>query len=186
MAPFVVGIAGLARSGKDTAADILMAYRKDFVRYSFAGPLKEMLATGLSLTDAQLNGAAKNVVDPRYGVTPRYMMQTLGTEWGREIVSPDLWLKLVKNRVAAMACPVVIPDVRFEDEASFVRDNGVLLHIQREGTGGDSHASEAGITPILGKDIVICNNGTISTYISTLHRVFGQSPFPTLPGWGDK
>ena len=33
------------------------------------------------------------------GKTPRYLMQTLGTEWGRMMVDGDLWVELCCVRI---------------------------------------------------------------------------------------
>jgi hypothetical protein len=108
----IIGISGLANSGKDTVADIL-ALRRACAKVSFADPLKRICRDVFQFTDEQLWGpsASRNAPDFRYMVsegyaeayekhketdpelaanyarqgylTPRVALQLLGTEWGR-------------------------------------------------------------------------------------------------------
>jgi len=165
----VIGITGPAGSGKDTAADFLLerlpfGYRK----VSFAGPLKEMVATGLGLSHDQLYGDEKDIVDDVYGITPRRIMQTLGTEWGRNLIHPDVWVKVMESLYSRPGYgELVIPDVRFENEADFVREHGVLIHIVGRFDNGDSvvedHVSESGIN-IDTRDLIIRNDDVIASF----------------------
>ena len=88
----LIGITGPAQCGKDTVADYLIE-RLGYAKASFADPLKKMLEAGLGLNAAQLYGPDKEAIAPRYGCSPRHIMQTLGTEWGRERVHPDIWVR---------------------------------------------------------------------------------------------
>ena len=148
----LIGIAGPARAGKDT----LCSYMLDnldgvWLRSSFADPLKEMLrAIGVDCSDD-----AKAVVNDDYGVTPRHMMQTLGTEWGRHMIDGDIWVKAFA-RLNAGEC-VIVPDVRFENEAELVREHGVLIHLVGRGGIEGNHVSENAIEFKTG-DIVIDNS----------------------------
>lgn len=169
----LIGITGHAQCGKDTAADYLCkisnaAYWKD----SFANPIKGMLGVGLGLDREQLHGYLKDVVDPRFGKTPRQLMQTLGTEWGRELVHPNIWVYAMKSYLEGGVDMIdgrtryIIPDVRFENEANFIRKFGVLIHI----TGRDNnikesdHVSEAGVLFQEG-DIEIRNDGSLNEFL---------------------
>lgn len=154
----IIGIAGLARAGKDTAADYLLKHLDGYAKASFADPIKDMLRVGLGLTEAQLYGDEKDKVDTRYGRTPRHMMQTLGTEWGRNSIHPDTWIRALDSRVDA---PPMIPDVRFRSEADYVRERGVLIHVVGRGGIGGYHMSESGV-PVLHGDILIRNSGTLA------------------------
>lgn len=148
----LIGIAGPARAGKDTLASYLLDnLSDDWSRSSFADPLKDMLrAIGVDCSDDK-----KAVVSDDYGVTPRHMMQTLGTEWGRHMIDGDIWVKAFA-RLNAGKC-VIVPDVRFENEADLVREHGVLIHLTGRGGIEGNHASE---NPIEFKpgDIVIDNS----------------------------
>lgn len=148
----LIGIAGPARAGKDTLASYLLDnLSDDWSRSSFADPLKEMLrAIGVDCSDD-----AKAVVNEDYGVTPRHMMQTLGTEWGRHMIDSDIWVKAFA-RLNAGKC-VIVPDVRFENEAALVREHGVLIHLVGRGGIEGKHVSENAIEFKPG-DIVIDNS----------------------------
>lgn len=139
----LIALTGLAGAGKSTVAKHLVAahgYRVE----KFAGPLKDMLR-GLGLTERHIEGDLKEVPCGLLGgKTPRYAMQTLGTEWGRGLISPSLWADAWSSRAAAGR--VVCDDCRFPNEADAVRRlGGVIIRVVRPGlasTGG--HASEAG------------------------------------------
>jgi len=158
----VIGIAGPARSGKDTAADYLIEQHPQYHKASFADPIKDMLRVGLGLTDEQLYGDQKEIVDERYGCSPRHIMQTLGTEWGRTYICDDLWVRTMRARIEL--APVIIPDIRFENEAAFVREHGVLLHVTgRARTIDSGHQSEWLIEPV-GDDIIVTNDSTLEAF----------------------
>ena len=148
----LIGIAGPARAGKDTLASYMLDNLDGvWSRSSFADPIKEMLrAIGVDCSDD-----AKAVVRDDYGVTPRHMMQTLGTEWGRHMIDGDIWVKAFA-RLNAGKC-VIVPDVRFENEAELVREHGVLIHLVGRGGIEGNHVSENAIEFKPG-DIVIDNS----------------------------
>ncbi len=169
----VVGIAGPARAGKDTAAAHL-AFLLGLETASFADPIRQMLNLGLGLAPGQLLEEEKDKVDPTYLTSPRFMAQTLGTEWGRQMINPDIWViamerHLVQRYEFKRSIPgFVIPDVRFENEAAFVRKQGVLIYIERAQVAAidnPGHVSERGIAR-QPEDIVIQNNGSFDD----LHR----------------
>jgi hypothetical protein len=153
----LVGLTGKAGSGKTTAAQVLVD--AGWHRVKFAGPLKDMLR-GMGLTDRHIEGDLKEVpCDLLGGQTPRYAMQTLGTEWGRGLIHPDLWIMLARQRiVTAMAAGlnVVVDDVRFENEAAVIRDLGGYVVGLERGDGAGGHISEAGVAA----DLVYQNTGT--------------------------
>jgi hypothetical protein len=75
--------------------------------------------------------------------------------------------KLKRFRAAPHQSPKVfmIPDVRFENEADWLRsEGGILIEVSRGSPGEDSHASEAGVPD---KYIThsIVNDGTIDELI---------------------
>lgn len=166
----LVGIAGPARAGKDTLASYMLDNLDGaWLRSSFADPIKEMLrAIGVDCSDD-----AKAVVSDDYGVTPRHMMQTLGTEWGRNLIDGDIWVK-VFARLNAGKC-VIVPDVRFEDEADLVREHGVLIHLVGRGGINGSHVSENAIEFKTG-DIVIDNSRDLAWLHGQVdgHAVLGE------------
>lgn len=144
----LIGIAGPAQSGKSTLAGefrrLIEFQGGEFHEKPFAGPLKAMLAViGVSTLEKD-----KNVVNTRFGVSPRVLMQTLGTEWGRKI-NPDCWINVWRSQLPTTGV-VVVPDVRFENEAQAIRElGGTLIHVTRpvttEMAAVPAHQSEVGI-----------------------------------------
>lgn len=141
----IIGFSGYARAGKDTAAAVLVDLY-GFRRLSFADPLKSSARTIFSLNDDQLFGEAKEVVDPYWGVTPRYIMQRLGTECLRDGFDKDVWVKALFRKISdAPHDHFVIPDVRFPNEAAEIqRWGGRVVRIERPAALGAEmlHASE--------------------------------------------
>ena len=102
----ILGLVGLAGSGKSTVADIL---QKDhgFVSVALADPIKRICRELFSFTDVQLWGPSeeRNKPDTRYPLvvgmdagepehgylTPRHALQQLGTEFGRACY-PNVWV----------------------------------------------------------------------------------------------
>ena len=157
----LIGIAGRARSGKDTAANFVIAAIGGY-RYSFADPIRAMLAPlGVDMNDPYWQARKEDVI-PALGVSPRRMMQTLGTEWGRNLINPDLWLVLAHQRLLHNGPGMVISDVRFENEATWIRKyGGRIIHVIRpEAKAVEAHASEDGIE-MQDTDARLFNSGTL-------------------------
>lgn len=158
----LIGISALARCGKTTVANYLHE-RYGLDHYSFAGPLKQGLQVMLGLSDEHTEGELKELPLPQFGgKSPRQLMQTLGTEWGRSLVDNQIWLTCAQGRLQSATQGLVIADVRFENEAQWIRDNGgVVVHIQRPGAATVSaHASEAGVAIAEG-DVLVVNDGSL-------------------------
>lgn len=161
----LIGLTGPAGSGKDTVADELE--RLDFDRYALASPLKTGLRAMFDLTREHTDGRLKEISIPELGgLTPRRLMQTLGTEWARNTVHDDVWLWLARQQWEGAGYPgLVITDVRFDNEADFIRAHGgTVWHVQRpeehRPVFSESHASEAGVTDRKG-DVIVDNSGTL-------------------------
>ena len=166
----IVGFAGLARSGKDTAAGLLMEH--GFRKYALATPLKKACREVFGLSDDQIHGAAKDVVDPRYGVAPRHIFQLLGTDCVRGI-APDAFVDRFSEWYGANAPGrVVVPDVRFPNEVDAIHAlGGKVYRIRRGPDVADTlnHASER--PSELDVDGVIRNDGTMEYLRAVLFSV---------------
>lgn len=159
MSALVVGLMGTKGCGKTTVAH---AIRKQFLSKSyvmrFADPIKNVMRV-LGLTPDEVDGANKE--EPCMilgGKTPRFAMQTLGTEWGREIIDQDVWVNVWRHELHTLLhktrpyedIVVVTDDVRFPNEVRAIRDvGGAVVWLERPSvyTGGDVHASETSVGP---------------------------------------
>ncbi len=143
----IIGLSGLAGSGKTTATQLLQNHYP-LVRHPMAGPLKAMVAA-LGVPREVLDGPASVKEQPleRFGgKTARYALQTLGSEWGRNCMGEDFWV----NQWAATLPPegCICDDVRFRNEYDKVKQyDGIVIRIVRKGSGvkdssGAGHISE--------------------------------------------
>jgi hypothetical protein len=164
----IIGLAGLKRSGKNTAAEHLCR-RYMMVERSFADPMRQFVMGLLGMSPAELD-LKKEVVIPWLGVTPRHMLQTLGTEWGREMVHSELWVRSVLRNMAP-GVDYVISDVRFPNEAEAIhQQGGKVIRLVGRGATGDGHTSERPLASHL-IDFEISNAGTLNELYDGLDTV---------------
>lgn len=156
--------------GKDTAGKLAQSYLESLghaVRMdSFAAPLKRACMVIFGFTEAQVNGNLKEVVDTYWGFTPRWALQTVGTNAMREQVQDDVWVKSLEQRLIVNPEHVLITDLRFPNEAEGVRKmGGVLVKVERQypaDSSIDEHISETALNPWTDWDYTIINNGTLA------------------------
>lgn len=89
--PNIIGLAAVARSGKDTVASMLLEH-PGVAAYALADPLKAGCQALFGLTDEQAwSDDLKEKTIQLWGLSPRQMFQRMGTEWLRDH-NPDHWL----------------------------------------------------------------------------------------------
>ena len=144
----LIGIAGAKRAGKSTLAQGL-ALVTGLPEESFAAPLREFVARITGMTARELDARKEEPLDWLDGVTPRQMMQTVGTEWGRQMIHPEIWLRSLFARIPPQGA--IISDVRFPNEAQAILDRGgIVFRVNRPGLPqGDGHLSEVPLPPEL-------------------------------------
>jgi hypothetical protein len=165
----LIGLTGTAGSGKDTVAEMITA-RYPARRLAFADPLKRAAREIFGITDEQITDRLlKERIDPYWGLSPRQILQRLGTECIREQFGRDTWLKraaleldlILNSRVIGPGL-VVFSDVRFPEEAQWiVEQGGQVVEIMRPGTHAVwAHSSENGLPDWL-VGFGVLNDGTI-------------------------
>ena len=152
------------------------------IRTSFAEPIRK-IGKIFGFTDDQLTDQnMKEVKDPFWGITPRRFMQIVGTEMFRNNLDPNCWVKLcIRNSMTAVdgmeeprvpdtvhnavmagvsgniwipKAIVIISDVRFQNEADGIYDEGgFIIRVTRPSLDADkaewrAHASEAQLNEI--------------------------------------
>lgn len=161
------------QAGKDTLAKLLCE-RDGFVRVAFADKLKEIAADLWGFSHEQIHGDRKEVVDPRYNMTPRYMLQKFGSEAVRGQVWDKTWTDYVFKKhiplnIASGHTKFVITDLRFrteiDDAINFAFHSGSKVrfaHVHRPHlpTGIDKHASENELRTFEDWDFRVTNFGT--------------------------
>ncbi len=103
----------------------------------------------------------------------RALMQRMGTEAGRAVHGEDLWTDLVEHKISKLeaSTPVVVTDVRFPNEESWLRGiGGVVVEVYRpQELAGDLGANAAHASETMGwikPDFTLTNDGTVED----LHR----------------
>lgn len=176
----LIGLAGAARSGKDTTGEILSRLL-GYPTYALASPIKEH-CNGLCYWDERhSNGDLKEVVDPFWGFSPRHAYQTMGTEWARTLLRDDFWLKRAE-KVYEEHGSLIVTDIRFQNEADFIRKNGgQIIHVVRDGAQKIlAHSSELGIDQ-LPEDVILYNNTTIENLELNLQGLSGFLKMTEMP-----
>jgi len=166
----LIGLCGPAGAGKNTVADFLAdSNGAPFAQIAFADPLYECVSTITGLSVSRLKDReTKETVIPWLGKSPRQLLQTLGTEWGRGTVHPEIWIRIAMERAAHHLTfnGVVITDVRFDNEAQAIIDaGGEVWKVARPGwrclaEDAAAHQSEAGVSAHLIAR-AIDNSGTL-------------------------
>lgn len=168
--PELVGIAGRAGAGKDTLADHLVRQHK-YTKYGLATPIKRLL-------NKQFGWCSKDWEDRKWkefpilgdskgaSYSPRQLAQWLGTEVGRESFDKNCWVRFLRDEFYNRAGKLVVPDIRFDNEAKAIKElGGVVLQVVRGAAGGGSnHASECGISPRF-VDGKLYNDGNVIEYL---------------------
>lgn len=174
----IIGICGKKFNGKDTIADYLVK-KYGYTKISLSDPLKYAIKEIFNFSDEQLWGNKKEDIDPFWKVTPREVLQLIGTDCFRDIfgkkfphIGDNIWVlslqlnidKLINSGVRK----IVVPDIRFPNESELLKKyNGAIVRVNRifhEKFISDSHISENSIDHII-PDYVILNNSIPQTFI---------------------
>lgn len=153
----LIAITGHKGNGKDTVGQIL-AEEYGFKKESFAKPIKDAIQAMTGLSDEQVNHPQwkESPIPGLYNLTPRHLMQSLGTAWGRDLIHKNLWADLCIQRIVShhprqFVTEEYIPnwyisDLRFENEHQIVRDvGGYVWRVRRNSVARNefsSHESE--------------------------------------------
>ena len=176
----IIGLAGPMGSGKSTVAgglaEVLRAEGHEVVRFAFADPIRAMLFPLMDyggvrdpdqwMSDRDLKEAP---IPALAGASYRKLAQTLGTEWGRNLIDPTLWTLIAMHRSdTSDADYILIDDVRFDSELRGIHDRGgIVVNLTRSGRDrSTAHASEVGVAA----DYTVDNNGPLW---ATAQRVRG-------------
>jgi len=172
----IIGFHGIAGAGKDTAAFAIKELEPSTDIFAFAGPLKEACKILFNFTNDQLyDQIIKEEIDERWKKSPREILQWLGTDILRENIDQDFFVMNMKQRIeSSKADYILISDVRFDNEAEFIRSlGGKIIKIERDmgkssknkgkTTKHSGHITEKGISPHL-IDSIIQNNESIKEF----------------------
>lgn len=126
--------------------------------------------------------------------TPRSLMQSLGTEFGRNMIHPNIWVNATFADYQPNGAPYnslgdvfddlklfpsetkmpnwVISDVRFLNEIKAIKNRGgILIRVDRDSDSKDSHVSENDLVTYKNWNYVIDNNYSLSELILRVRQI---------------
>lgn len=181
--PAILGLCGLAGSGKDTAAEALVD--DGWVRVAFADAIREGLLAIDPIVGSGADCVCWRISDyvesggwdgAKRNPEVRFLLQRYGTEGGREVHGDDCWLNIGRRKIvealAAGKC-VVVTDVRFANEAELIHElGGQVVKVLRPSSGlSGSNSAHASERLDFVSDRVLVNDSTISSLHERIRRV---------------
>jgi hypothetical protein len=174
----IVGLCGPAGAGKNTVAGLLRAHH-GYVELAFADPLYEAVSAISMLPVETLKDRAVKEMPVEWlgGLSPRRLLQLLGTDFGRDMVTQDIWVahlvRRVEANVAAGHRRIAVTDVRFDNECDAIHAlGGVVVEVARGDASAGleaaaaAHSSERGV----GRERI----DAVVRNVSTLDYLHGQ------------
>lgn len=113
----IIGLAALARSGKDTVASMLLSF-PGVAAFALADPLKTGCQALFGLTEAETwQDNLKETSIELWGKSPRLFFQTVGTDWMRHH-NAEHWLMRAAREInppERPSTPTALPDLNTQD-----------------------------------------------------------------------
>lgn len=136
----IISLSGLIGSGKDTVASILVN-DYGYTRMAFAKSLKDMVATIFGWDRTMVEGATPesrtwrdtedkwwtDKLDFGVPITPRWVLQHMGTEVMRQRFHQDVWILSVERELINAKTPLVFTDARFLNEFALLKSHGARI-----------------------------------------------------------
>lgn len=179
----LIGIAGPLGSGKSSVAKLLAKELLNPTIIPFADPIKTMLKS-IGIPFENLYGTQEQKMEPLEilgGKHARYAGQTLGTEWGRDLIWRDLWVQAwLRKAEAAPFTEIISDDVRFQNEVDLICDNGgIVFELVGRGQKSDTHESEK---ILLTNTVRVSNRESIESTVTKIkYHVFAHEDIQWNP-----
>ena len=181
----IIAVCGKKGHGKDTFSDYLCE-NYNFIKLNFADPLKQACKHIFDLTDEQIYGNKKEIVDEFWNTTPREIMQYVGTDLLRHKlkekfsnIGDNIWVLLMEKKITDIlqknpSQNIIISDLRFLNESKLIKKfGGIIFKISRLKTNdiiGINHLSELEVD-ILTYDYLIENNSTLDSLYQKINNI---------------
>ena len=140
----IIGIVGLAGSGKDTTGDFLVNNYDNWEKMSFANHLKDVVSLLFGFDRKMLAGetpedrAIREQPDKFWSekmgkdFTPRFALQFLGTNLLRNQLHQNIWVDCLEKKIMESDKNIVITDVRFPNEIDMIKSiGGEIWRVER-------------------------------------------------------
>lgn len=178
---------GTMGSGKSTfmaaVRTALEANERRVQELALARALKDLARYYFDLSERQVDGTIeeKSVVDERWGLSSRRILQLLGTEGMRAVAGDGIWRRAWQARLDLTADVVLVPDGRFFDELEDLRLTwgAELYYIDRteateamlKACNGNPHSSEVDMANYAQYTERIDNNGPLAALLAAAARI---------------
>jgi hypothetical protein len=183
----IIAVHGFKQSGKDTLADLLVK-EYGFKKVAFADKLKDALHVIFNVPKedlwgsdedkkklttvkwSSLQGVEKEDRVDEVHLSIRELMQIFATEICRSKI-PGIWYEFLNLNAAQN---IVVSDLRFDNEASFLRSTGAyLFKVKRQSVSSSDHLSERGINDEQ-MDCIFSNNDTLENFLNNSKKKFEE------------
>lgn len=160
----IIGLMGKARSGKTSVAEVLEK-KYGFKHFAFADSLKEKVMIEFGLSQEEVYGKFKEVEIPLYNLTPREILQKVGTFY--RSIYENYWVDMIYNSIVKMEIKdsCCVSDVRYPNEIDTIKElNGYIIKIERENREkitNSKHSSETALDEYKDYDYIIQNNSSL-------------------------
>jgi len=150
----IIAFNGDIGCGKSSACQYLQDYH-GFIWNDLADPIRQICAImfGVSV-DALGDRTFKEKLHPDLLVSPRTFMRQFGTEFARETLGREIWLKILLKKIQTshQSVDCCVSDLRFQNEADALTTmpECSIIHITRASNPfsvDTHHSSEDGIDP---------------------------------------
>lgn len=154
----LIGIAGKKGVGKDEVCNIIRSRLQNVKRIAFADALKDEVCRAMLISREYMEAHK-----PHF----RLILQGWGTDYRRQMHGEDYWLRQWTVRIIRETdedVTIVVPDVRFLNEARMVQElGGYVFHVDRPdySEGSDFHQSENDLDKFTEFDRHIKNHGSL-------------------------
>lgn len=128
--PRIIGLLGRSRCGKDTVASIIKNAlpEQNYRIVRLSAPIKEAARHLFSFDEDQIEGHRKEMVDDRWGVTPRQVFQTITTDT-MKYMGQDFFTRVLYEKFdnGILGHNIIIADLRFEHDIEEIKKRGGVV-----------------------------------------------------------
>jgi len=143
----------------------------------FADKIKLMVSSLLSVPLIKLEDREfkeTSLGEKWNNLTPRVILQLLGTECGRNIIHPDIWVNSTLSHIKNNE-DYIIPDLRFKNEYNALKKlNSYMIKVIKYDIIDNNHNSENDINDITEWDAIVINSGSMQELIDQIRVIYQQ------------
>uniref|UniRef100_A0A6C0KUV3 Deoxynucleoside monophosphate kinase n=1 Tax=viral metagenome TaxID=1070528 RepID=A0A6C0KUV3_9ZZZZ len=185
--PNIIGLLGRARRGKDTVANYIIKKYPCYTNIKLSKPIKDAAKSLYDFTYEQLEGSQKEIIDPRWNISPRdamvFITSTFMNKMGTDFFSKRLFGEFDVRSPAEVAAQkhIIISDVRYENDlAEIKKRNGIIIKIIRDIEPYHEWESQIDTFTVMTNggentcQYTISNNGSLADLYKSIDDIFAS------------